>query len=153
MRVTTASVSIKRSLPSPVISRDTCDRWSSLQWIRPMSLRKVIRRGIWVLPTETKVESGTSQRKSGTAVNLSFSGDPNRRGPVSLMPSAPSFETLDDRVRCSVPAQASNPSFQSTRVKRSVGRLANGEAAAERRENHSKGLKGFCLTARAINWP
>ena len=28
------------------------------------------------LPTETKVESGTSQSKSGTSVNLSNSGEP-----------------------------------------------------------------------------
>jgi len=30
------------------------------------------------LPTETKVESGTSQSRSGTSVNLSYTGVPAR---------------------------------------------------------------------------
>ena len=41
------------------------------------------------LPTETKVESGTSQSKSGTSVNLSNSGKPDGVGAVVRLRRSP----------------------------------------------------------------
>ena len=51
------------------------------------------------LPTETKVESGTSQSKSGTSVNLSNSGELIRVGGYLIVLRGASSSTLHSGVR------------------------------------------------------
>ena len=55
------------------------------------------------LPTETKVESGTSQSKSGTSVNLSNSGNPSDSGRATSRLIVPRLADFDQAVDGNAP--------------------------------------------------
>jgi len=78
------------------------------------------------LPTETKVESGTSQRKSGISVNLSNSGDPLCVHGISYRRvGGLSTAGLFKKSRCSpLSGMVWIPAFKTPRYSRRVVRTA-----------------------------